>query len=286
MNRFITPIVLAFAVLGFTAITTAQVSNVLDGAYVKEANITKRVVPYPHLREADVMYTQRIWQEIDLREKMNHPYYYPIKPIADRKSLFDVIRNALLVEGSLVAYGTVPAGDDDEFRYPLSPNQVDSILNPTVLIPEFDLETGEKIGDRPEQVAIETGAITRYLIKEDWIWDRQRGERYVRIIGIAPRLEEFDDEGLSKGFKDLFWLYYPECRYVFANAEAYNPLNDAQRRTYEDLFQKRFFSSFIVKESNVYDRPISSYARGLDAWAESERIKEELFLLEHDLWHY
>ena len=41
MNRFITPIVLAFAVLGFTAITAAQVSNVLDGAYVKEANITK-----------------------------------------------------------------------------------------------------------------------------------------------------------------------------------------------------------------------------------------------------
>ena len=197
MNRFITPIALILGAFGFTAVSTAQVSNVLDGAYVKEANITKRVVPYPHLREADVMYTQRIWQEIDLREKMNHPYYYPIKPIADRKSLFDVIRNALLVEGSLVAYGTGPAGDDDEFRYPLSPNQVDSILNPTVLIPEFDLETGEKIGDRPEQVAIETGAITRYLIKEDWIWDRQRGERYVRIIGIAPRFEEFDDEALK-----------------------------------------------------------------------------------------
>ena len=286
MKRFITPILLFILCIATSANLSAQVSNVLDGAYVKEANITKRVVPYPHLREADVMYTQRIWQEIDLREKMNHPYYYPVKPIADRKSLFDVVRNALLVEGSLVAYGTGPAGDDDEFRYPLTPNQVDSILNPTVLIPEFDLETGEKIGDRPEQVAIETGSITRYLIKEDWIWDRQRGERYVRIIGIAPRLEEFDDEGLSKGFKDLFWLYYPECRYVFANSEAYNPLNDAQRRTYEDLFQKRFFNSFIVKESNVYDRPISSYARGLDALAESERIKHELFLLEHDLWHY
>ena len=71
-----------------------------------------------------------------------------------------------------------------------------------------------------------------------------------------------------------------------ANADAFNPINDAQRRTYEDLFQKRFFSSFIIKESNVYDRPISAYARGLDALAESERIKEELFLLEHDLWHY
>jgi hypothetical protein len=127
MKRFITPILLFALCIFASTDLSAQVSNVLDGAYVKEANITKRVVPYPHLREADVMYTQRIWQEIDLREKMNHPYYYPIKPIADRKSL--VRRHskcALVVEGSLVAYGTGPAGDDDEFRYPLTPNQVDS----------------------------------------------------------------------------------------------------------------------------------------------------------------
>ncbi len=125
--------------MGLSIVRDAQVSNVLDGAYVKESNITKRVIPYPHLREADVMYTQRIWQEMDLREKINHPYYYPINPIADRKNLFDVVRTALLVEGSLVAYGTGPAGDDDEFRYPLSPNQVDSMLNPTVRFEKYDL---------------------------------------------------------------------------------------------------------------------------------------------------
>ena len=286
MSKFITPLVLCFVSLALTMPATAQVSNVLDGAYVKESNITKRVVPYPALREADVMYTQRIWQEMDLREKINHPYYYPVKPIADRKNLFDVLRTALLVEGSLVAYGTGPAGDDDEFRYPLSPNQVDSLLNPTVRFEKYDLATNERLPDSIGTVTLESSAITRYLIKEDWIWDRQRGERYVRIIGIAPRIEEFDEDGISKGFKTLFWLYSPESRYVLANADASNPMNDAQRRTYEDLFQKRFFSSFIIKESNVYDRPISAYARGLDALAESERIKEELFLLEHDLWHY
>lgn len=264
----------------------AQVSNVLDGAYVKETNITKRVVPYPYLREADVMYTKRIWQKIDLREKMNQQFYYPIRPIQDRKSLFDVIREALLVEGSLVAYGTGPAGDDDEFRYPMTTAEIDSVLNPTVYIPKIDLETGEKIGDEPKQIAIESESIKQYLIKEDWIWDRQRSERYVRIIGIAPLMELIDDEGQSKGFTTLFWLYYPECRYVFANNEVYNMFNDAQRRTYEDIFQKRYFSSYVIKESNVYDRSIQSYARGLDALAESRRIKEELFTLEHDLWHY
>jgi len=263
----------------------AQVSNVLDGAYVKETNITKRVVPYPYLREADVMYTKRIWQKIDLREKMNQQFYYPIRPIQDRKSLFDVIREALLVEGSLVAYS--PGIDnDDEFRFPMTQSEVDSVLNPIEYVPDFDLETGLKIGDKPVKMSIESESIQQYLIKEDWIWDRQRSERYVRIIGIAPLMEQFDEDGQSKGYTTLFWLYYPECRYVFANAEVYNMFNDAQRRTFEDIFQKRYFTSYVVKESNVYDRSIASYARGLDALAESRRIKDELFMLEHDLWHY
>ena len=40
----------------------AQVPTVLDGAYVKETNRTKRVIPYPSLRESDVMYTKRVWR--------------------------------------------------------------------------------------------------------------------------------------------------------------------------------------------------------------------------------
>ena len=120
------------------------------------------------------------------------------------------------------------------------------MLNPTVRFEKYDLTTNERLPDSIGTVAIESRAITRYLIKEDWIWDRQRGERYARIIGIAPRIEEVDQDGVSKGFKNLFWLYYPECRYVLANADTFNPMNDAQRRTYEDLFQKRFFNSFVI----------------------------------------
>jgi gliding motility associated protien GldN len=263
----------------------AQVQNVLDGAYVKETNLTKRVIPYPYLREADVMYFRRIWQEMDLKQKINHPYYYPVDPIEDRSNLFDVIRDGLLIEGSLVAYSTGPVGDEDEFTIPLSPDSIRKILNPIERIDEWD-EFGEKIGFKEIITPIESDKITRYRLKEDWIWDRQRSERYIRIIGIAPMIEDYDRDGDSMGYAPLFWLYYPECRYVFANADVFNLFNDAQRRTYEDLFQKRYFSSYIVKHSNVYDRSIGEFARGMDALAESERIKEELFNLEHDLWHY
>ena len=254
MKSFSFKLLCLLGVLAHISSGFAQVSNVLDGAYVKESNITKRVIPYPHLREADVMYTKRVWQRMDLREKINHPYYYPINPIADRKNLFDVVKKALLKDGALVAYGTGPTGDDDEFRYPLSRNQIDSVLNPTKRFPKYDLETNERLPDSIGTVPVESVKVTSYRLKEDWIWDRQRGERYVRIIGIAPEYEIETDEGTKP--QTLFWLYYPECRYVLANADAFNPINDAQRRTYEDMFQKRFFNSYIIKESNVYNRSI------------------------------
>ena len=226
----------------FTQVALAQSPNVLDGAYVKETNLTKRVVPYPHLREADVMYKRRIWQEIDLRQKFNHPFYFPLDPIQDRSNLFDVIREALLVEGSLVAYSAGPLGEDDEFTFPLSADSIRTILNPVTLVKQYD-DFGEVIGTVQQSNELSSDKITRYRIKEDWIWDRQRSERYVRILGIAPMMEDFDVDGNSVGFRPLFWLYYPECRYVFANSEVYNMFNDAQRRTFEDLFQKRYFSS-------------------------------------------
>ncbi|MBT6174673.1 MAG: gliding motility protein GldN, partial [Flavobacteriales bacterium] len=182
----------------------AQVQNVLDGAYVKETNLTKRVIPYPYLREADVMYFRRIWQEMDLKQKINHPYYYPVDPIEDRSNLFDVIRDGLLIEGSLVAYSTGPVGDEDEFTIPLSPDSIRKILNPIERIDEWD-EFGEKIGFKEIITPIESDKITRYRLKEDWIWDRQRSERYVRIIGIAPMIEDYDRDGDSMGYAPLFW---------------------------------------------------------------------------------
>jgi len=286
MKQFLSICTLTVMFLGaFTQVALAQSPNVLDGAYVKETNLTKRVVPYPHLREADVMYKRRIWQEIDLRQKFNHTFYFPLDPIQDRKNLFDVIREALLVEGSLVAYSAGPLGEDDEFTFPLSADSIRTILNPVTLVKQYD-DFGEVIGTVQQSNELSSDKITRYRIKEDWIWDRQRSERYVRILGIAPMMEDFDVDGNSVGFRPLFWLYYPECRYVFANSEVYNMFNDAQRRTFEDLFQKRYFSSYIVKEDNAFNRQIVSYARGLDALAESERIQQELFNIEHDIWNY
>lgn len=286
MKKFFLSSISAVALLVLaTGSVNAQVQTVLDGAYVKEHNATKRVVAYPHLREADVMWAHRVWRIIDLREKINHQLYFPIEEIEDRKSLFDVIKHALLVEGSLTAYGLGPAETDDEFRFPMQPTLLDSMLNPSVTRYIEDLDTGEKTRVTNSE-PIKSIDITQYKIKEDWVFDKQRSERYVRVIGIAPMMQMFGDDGESRGYRTLFWLYFPECRYVFANWDVFNLQNDAQRRTFEDIFQQRMFASYIVKESNVYNRSIADYANGMDELLESERIKNELFEIEHDLWHY
>jgi len=162
---------------------------------------------------------------------------------------------------------------------------MDSVLKPIKTSYRPNLDTGE-----PEEVKVEdpveTDDIVAYKLKEDWIFDKQRSERYVRIIGLAPIVLSVTETGEVKGKKELFWLYFPECRYLFANHDVFNLHNDAQRMTFDDLFQKRMFSAYVVKEENVYNRPIEAYARGIDALLESERIKNDLFVLEHDLWHY
>ena len=52
-------------------------SNVLDGVYIQEHIPTKRVVSYIHLREADVMWSKRIWRVLDLKEKRTINFIIP-----------------------------------------------------------------------------------------------------------------------------------------------------------------------------------------------------------------
>ena len=111
----------------------------------------------------------------------------------------------------------------------------------------------------------------------------------VRIIGICPIADGRDEitGELSGADVPLCWFYFPEIRDVLKNALCFNMYgNEAENRTFEDIFMKRMFSSTIVKEGNVYDREINEYMIGLDALLEAERIKNEIFEFEHDLWEY
>lgn len=253
-----------------------------DGVFDKIHTVERKPIPYSPLREADVIWSTRIWRAIDFRQKINQPFYYPENPYNQWRNLMTVIMDALK-EGTITAYQVTPT---DEFTVPLTYQEIMSRLesSDTVQLPRpyppYDLY------DTVIQVKFNANDVKMLRIKEDQFFDKQRSQMDVRIIGVCPVRDNFDENGNFRGRDPLFWLYFPEIRNVLAKSEVFNRFNDAERRTYDDMFWKRMFDSYIYKEKNVYDRKIVDYAQGLDALLESERIKGELFKFEHDLWEF
>ena len=270
-----------------------------NSVYKKELTLNKMVKQYTPLREADVMWSRKIWREIDLREKMNHPFYYPendgeANTTGDRRSLIDVIYSAIN-EGSITAYGN--AIMDDEFREPMTQEEIKVIGGAEEKYIEVTDWDAVAAGADPEEVTVQRlskkqfnrNTVKKWRLKEEWFFDKQYSSMQVRILGLAPLQEDRDEvtERLTGTFSPLFWVHFPEAREVLINAEIFNSVkNDAERRTYDDLFWKRMFNSTITMEANVANRRINEYMVGLDALLEAERIKAEIFNIEHDLWEY
>lgn len=273
--------VIFFAFLFSFLSTEGKAQEVLDGAYIDEHEKTRQVIRHPHLRQADVMWEKRVWRVIDNKQKINLPLYYPTDEIKDRKSLWQVIKENL-AEGSITAYRSGPGNNVDDFsegtfQWAAFKKEIitDSCVDDGVKVPN------ETTGDH----------VRRYKLKEVWYFDKQRSVMDVKIIGLAPFIIKGNPCSPSGGLTKAgtgFWLYYPECRYVFQNYEAYNMVggNKSEMRSYDDIFIKRRFDSYIVKESNVYDRAIRDYKSDLDALLEAKKIKNEMFRIEHDLWSY
>jgi gliding motility associated protien GldN len=296
--------IIAISICFLTISISASAQDVLsvdemNSVYKKEQVLNKNVRQYTHLREADVMWSRKVWREIDLREKINHPFYYPENDgvgftTNDRKSLIDVIYSAIK-EGSITAYGN--AAMDDEFREPMSQDEIKSIggaKEELIEVIDWDAVAAGADPEDAKTTILETSqfdrnSVKKWRLKEEWFFDKQKSTMDVRILGIAPLQEDRDQVNgrLTGSFSPLFWVYFPEAREVLINAEVFNSVkNDAERRTYDDVFWKRMFNSTITMEANVMNRRINEYMIGLDALLEAERIKADIFNIEHDLWEY
>lgn len=256
------------------AADSIPIINVYDRIHIPN----KKPIPYVPIREADVMWSKDIWRTIDLREKMNQRLYYPINPVGQRMSLFSLIMHGI-TENNLHAY------KDD-------PNKMFT----TELLMSAD-DIIEKLGADTlyGEVIPKNNQVKQFLVKEKWFFDKQHSTMRVRIMGMAPiqvyNQEVMDANGNVTRLPEvsrvvLFWIYFPEFRDTFAKYEVYNPANDSQPTSFDDLFIQRRFSSFISKESNVFDRFLTDYITGEDVLYESEKIKMNLFNFEHDLWEY
>ncbi len=245
-----------------------------DGIYDRITAVEKQPLKYDHLREADIFWEKRVWRVIDTRQKMNIAFSNPKEP------LIDVLLGAIHEKDSKVRIFL-----EDYFETPIDTTELSGQLGSVDTIMVVDPDTYEETQEIVRN-DFDWTSVKKFRLKEDWVFDEESGRMIVRVLGIAPIRDIFDENGNYRGQNAMFWAYYPDLRETLTRHEVTKATNNAQRLSWDDMLHMRYFQSYIMKESNEYDRRIKDYSSGTDALMEAERVKQELFQKEHNLWSY
>lgn len=243
----------------------------------------KQPIPLPTIRENDVMWKKTIWREIDFRQKMNQGFYYPETPHQDWKNLFTILKDALSDPSTgVVAYKDEHTG---ELLNPITWSEIQKNIKQTETVHVYD-DDGNITGEKTVESEMSSSDVMRCQIKEVWYFDKQRSQLLVKLMAICPvRMVPQSDGSMLP--ERLFWVPYDDnLRKVLVNTPFYNRNNAAMQLSYDDVFVKRVFDSYIIREDNMYDRNVNTYATGVDALNESERIKQSIIDYEQFLWEY
>lgn len=288
MNRYLfilTIVTSTFLNAQSNILNTTKVEDI--GKYYKQKleDDNDRPIPYGYVDDRDIMWSKVVWEYIDLNQKINLPYYYPIKPIQSsiRKSLFSTLINAIN-EGAIKNFYY-----DSEFKDKYTLEELKKTKLEYEIIDETDFKDKKII--LPED-------IEGFMLKGIWYFDKRHGELKYRILAIAPMSKDISIMYSSdlKNVKideispqPLFWVFYPEVREVLHKSKVFNPKNALHPISYDHLLNARRFNSVIVREENIYgDRAIEDYVRGnsLFQLLEADKIKEDIRNREMDMWNY
>ena len=234
---------------------------------------------YGFIDDRDILWSKVVWEFVDLNQKINLPYYFPIDTANisnDRRSLFDTLLKGIRRGDLKNVYS------DSFFTSKITGSEIDEKL--------VNIRLN---GDYPDTFRIQTQDIEGYMMKGMWYFDKRLGELKYRLLALAPMgkdvltlgLPDIEDEELY----ELFWVFYPSARNILHKAKVFNTKNVSQPISYDHLLNARRFSSVIVREENMYgNRKIADYIRGnsLFQLLEADRIKESIRDKEIDMWNY
>lgn len=257
-----------------------------------ERNLVKERTPlaYEHIREDDAVYRQRLWRELDVREKINLSFSYKADEDNGNQRFINILLNSIN-SGDVTAFSPI----DDRFTTPITMKEITEMLvgKPKVIsVRDWAKDPdGTKDVFKDSVIVDEFNAdgIQKYWIKEDVVFDKESSRMHIRILGIAPLKNIYNADGSFRDVTPLFWVYYPDLRPMLARYEVYNSKNFGARMSWEELFESRMFNARIIKTTldNPYDRYIADYLRDpILRLLEGDGIKEKIFNYEQDLWSY
>ncbi|MEY3059388.1 MAG: gliding motility protein GldN [Bacteroidota bacterium] len=273
------------------AFDSLRISLRPDAAVDRNLVKSRSPLSYEHIREDDAWYRERVWREIDIREKMNLAFRYKAEDDNGNQRFINILLRAVR-KGDVTAFD---ANVDDRFTTPMTVARVGEAISgrcDSVQVIDWAKDpTGSKGIFKDSLVCREFNPddIVKFRLKEEWVFDRESSRMYTRILGVAPIRTYVDDAGNVLGESPLFWIYYPDLRPILSLYEVYNGKNFGARMSWEELFESRYFSSYIVKSTidNPYDLFIKQYIKDdILRLLEGDNIKTKIFNFEQDLWSY
>jgi gliding motility associated protien GldN len=280
---------------GSARITTEEFSSAHD-----------TVVMINH-RIDDVIWARYVYRIIDMRFKQNFQLYFPVlSDDPDYRNLFKVITDAV-IDGMPIFEKQTGTIKPDFKQEPAAKKVIPGMFlqgNPLDGDPDLDISTSNDMVVHYDSIEDEFSfnfypyeSLVRnqvkYLTQEVVFFDKHTSRLHTKIIAIAPlyseRITITDSTQVMGALNEsiMFWVPFDLLRPYLAMQYAIPNRNETKRVTYDEFFQKRLYTSYIVGEGNMYNRWIPDYANTYeDIKKEQDRIATELLNFEQDLWEY
>ena len=263
-----------------------------DHFYPQQLESQRMPMPFPHLRESDIVWSSMIWKTIDLNELFNQFFYYPTDnpDPSGKKCLAYILWDAL-------SDGEIPIYEDDQLKIPIDNETfVRRYTKPDTILLEigYDDDYNEEYQTIIRPHEFDAVEIYQYSLREAWFVGRQETRQDSRRLALAPLKQSYHkfantEEEIYLGRLPVFWvpMQNPSVRRLLARYNAYtNDNNLVGQPSWDWIFLNQRYSAYISRESNIYSRSISNYLTGEDAIEEAALIEEKLYDIENDLWDY
>ncbi|HEV2831981.1 MAG TPA: hypothetical protein VGW31_08365, partial [Hanamia sp.] len=135
-----------------------------------ERNLVRDRTPleYENIREDDAVYRQKVWREIDTREKMNLPFRYSADDDNGNQRFISILFKAIQ-DGPDNGGVTVFSGIDDRFTTPLTVGEVAKVVaGESVTVPITD-SLGNIVSYKTTAAEVNMDSFYKFHIKEEVI---------------------------------------------------------------------------------------------------------------------